>query len=155
MNEVVYFGSDHIGVDLKRDLLRAVEATGRKAIDVGAFTSERCDYPSYAEEVCSRLATDPDAFGVLVCGSGVGMQIAANRYRHVRAALLGTAEIAAMSRQHNNANVACFGARYVDAEHARQLLELFLAHEFEGGRHETRVDMLSSLGARLEQDEVS
>ena len=136
----VAFGCDHAGFPLKAEVLEALAARGHDVIDLGATDATRSvDYPDFAHEVAGRVARGEAALGVLVCGSGVGMSIAANRHAGVRAVVCSEAYTATMARLHNDANVLCFGARVVGPGVARQLVDAFFSTEFEGGRHARRV----------------
>lgn len=133
------FGCDHAALDMKNQLIRIAEELGFTCIDEGPTCADRVDYPDYAKKVAHKVsAGDVDA-GVLVCGSGVGMSITANKVKGVRAVVCTEPYSATMSRAHNNANVLCLGARVVGPDMAEMILKLWLDTEFEGGRHESRV----------------
>lgn len=136
----IYIAADHAGYDLKQHLLSKFAEL--KIEDLGTHNPDRVDYPDYADRVATKIESDPQAVGVLVCGSGQGMAIRANRYPKVRAALCWNDETAQLSRQHNNANVLCLGSRFVSPDSAETILENFLNSEFDGGRHTGRVDKL-------------
>lgn len=138
----IVMGSDHAGFALKQVLKKWVTGAGHMVVDVGCDTIERCDYPDFGMEVGRRVAAEKADRGILVCGSGIGVCISANRIKGVRAAVLRLEEDALLSRQHNDANVACLGARITDPEKAQQLLQIFLTTEFEGGRHQERIEKL-------------
>ena len=139
---IIALASDHGGVELK-DLLKAqLQTEGYDVLDLGTNGSASVDYPDYAKAVADALSSGAAARGVLVCGTGIGISIAANRYAHVRAALIHDAFGARMCRQHNDANVIVFGGRTIGSEVAKDCLEIFLTTEFEGGRHARRVAML-------------
>ena len=146
----VALGSDHAGVVLKNELKRAFDKATpgdhplHTCIDVGTYSEESVDYPEFAQQVAEGVATNTFDRGILVCGSGIGISIAANRYVQVRAALVHDALGARMCRLHNDANVICFGARMIGEDVAKDCLDVFLNTEFEGGRHITRVDKLAS-----------
>ncbi len=140
----VAVASDHAGYDLKRALKQELEAMGHPILDLGTDSNESADYPDFGYAVARALKEGRAARGVLVCGSGVGISIAANRYPEVRAALVHDSLGARLAREHNDANVICFGGRMIDAEVARQCLKVFLETQFEGGRHATRVQKLSN-----------
>lgn len=144
---IIAIGSDHAGLPLKQALLAALEAGGHSVLDAGAFDATSVDYPDYAHDVSAKVASGEARFGVLVCGSGIGMSIAANRHPAIRAVNLHNTTEARLTRQHNDANVACFGARTLGAEVALDALATFLATEFEGGRHQRRIDKLSPASA--------
>ncbi len=136
------FGSDHGGLALRRDLIAALKAKGHTIIDRGTETSASCDYPDYAQAVGADVASGRARFGILVCTTGIGISIAANKVEGIRAALVQSADAAEMSRRHNDANVLCFGAKYVDLPTALASVEVFLSAPFEGGRHTCRVDKI-------------
>jgi ribose 5-phosphate isomerase B len=127
---------------MKSILGQWLKAQGYQAEDLGPESTDSVDYPDYANRLAEAMAQHPESQGVLMCGSGIGMSIAANRYRHLRAALVQTPEQARLSRQHNNANVLVLGARMLSDAEALECLESFLATAFEGGRHSRRVEKL-------------
>ena len=132
-------GSDHAGFDLKEHLKRLLEAEGHSVEDVGAFSKESSDYPDFARRVAERVASGAAERGLLVCGTGIGMAMAANRTRGVRAAPVVDLFSTRLARAHNDANVLALGARIVAFPLAEELLGVFLATPFDGGRHERRV----------------
>jgi len=144
----LFFASDHAGFDLKAKLMEICAAKGWEIVDLGPETADRVDYPDFGEKLAKALATDHEARGVLVCGSGVGMSIAANRFGHIRAANCSDVTMARLCRQHNDANVIAFGERLIGDEVAVEALEVFLTTAFEGGRHAARVDKLTLLSSR-------
>ncbi len=135
----VLFASDHAGVDLKRLLLLFAQERGVDAVDLGPATDEAVDYPDFAHDLAHRIAAGEAVRGVLVCATGIGMAMVANRHRGVRAALCHDAFTAEMARRHNDANVLCLGGRTTGPGVAVQILDLFLSTPFDGGRHERRV----------------
>ena len=136
--------SDHAGVDYKKRLIEHLEKQGYDCINLGTDTEESVDYPVYADRVCGKIPSGECALGILICGTGIGMSIAANKHKGIRAALCSDTESAALTRQHNDANVLCLGARILPFEKAVQITDAFLNAEFLGGRHQRRVDMLES-----------
>lgn len=136
------FGSDHGGLALRRDLIAALKAKGHTIIDRGTETAASCDYPDYAQAVGADVVTGRARFGILVCTTGIGISIAANKVEGIRAALVQSADAAEMSRRHNDANVLCFGAKYVNLSTALACVDAFLTAPFEGGRHIGRVDKI-------------
>lgn len=140
----VAIASDHAGFELKQALVAELEALGYARVDLGTHDSASVDYPDYAERVAQALADDGAALGVLVCGTGIGIAIAANRHAHVRAAVVHDVTSARLTRAHNDANVLALGARLIGPETARDCLKVFLETSFEGGRHQRRVDKLST-----------
>jgi len=143
----IVIGSDHAGFELKDALQRWLHDAGHEVIDVGTDSDASCDYPVFGAAVAREVASGDADRGVAVCGSGLGICMAANKIPGVRAAVLRTAEDAEMSRRHNDANVACFGGRVTAVAEAEHALGVFLGTDFEGGRHERRVDLLAELDA--------
>jgi len=139
----VAVGSDHVGLALKTALAAACRKAGYEVVDVGVHETGRVDYNDVAVDVVHLLTNDKADAGILVCGTGAGMQIAANRYRQIRAVAVNDLYTAYFARSHNDANVACLGARLVALELAVAIVARFLATPFEGGRHQRRVDKLS------------
>jgi ribose 5-phosphate isomerase B len=135
-------GSDHAGLVLKRELRRALDERKLAVEDFGTHTEDSVDYPDFAAQVARAVSLGECALGVLVCGTGIGMSIAANKYRGVRAAVCTTEFEARMARAHNDANVLCLGSRVVGAGLAKEIVEAFLDQPFEGGRHERRVEKI-------------
>ncbi len=149
----VIIASDHAGLELRQELVAALKERGVPCEDVGPTSRESVDYPDFAKQVSRAVAAGTYTHGVLVCGTGIGMSIVANKYRGVRAALCTTEFEARMCRAHNDANVLCVGQRVVGGGVARAILEAFLATPFEGGRHEKRVQKIRE--AESERDEAS
>jgi ribose 5-phosphate isomerase B len=134
--------SDHAGLELKRELLQELATRSLEAHDLGTNTGDSVDYPDFAGKVAQAVGSGQYPLGVLVCGTGIGMSIAANKYRGVRAAACSTEFEARMARAHNDANVLCVGQRVVGFGLARSILSAFLEQQFEGGRHERRVQKI-------------
>jgi len=143
----IAIGSDHAGFELKEALRQWLRAAGHEVIDVGTDSDASCDYPVFGAAVAREVAAGDVDRGVAVCGSGLGICMAANKSPGARAAVLRTAEDAEMSRRHNDANVACFGGRVTAVAEAEHALDVFLGTAFDGGRHEGRVDLLAELDA--------
>ncbi len=141
--ETIAIASDHAGFELKSLLKKDLETMGFGVLDLGAVSKESVDYPDFGFALAGALKAGKADRGVLVCGSGIGISIAANRFPEVRAALIHDALGARLSRQHNDANVICFGGRLIGEEVARDCLKVFLETKFEGGRHTGRVAKLS------------
>lgn len=139
--KTIFIGSDHAGFALKSDLTAHLAGLGLRVEDCGAHSGESCDYPVAAHKVCRAVLAN-DGIGILVCGSGIGMSIAANRRRGIRAALCTHEFHARGCRAHNNANLICLGERVTAPALARELVEIFLKTPFEGGRHERRVQLI-------------
>jgi len=144
--ETIVLACDHGAVDLKSILIAQLQAKGFQILDLGTHGTESVDYPDFAQALAQALKQGKASRGILLCGTGIGISIAANRYPHVRAALVHDAFGARMARQHNDANVLVMGARTLGSEVAKDCLDVFLTTPFEGGRHERRVAKLSSCG---------
>ena len=142
-SETIAIASDHAGFELKNELKGDLMGRGFMVLDLGAESLESVDYPDFGYALAGAMKEGKAKRGVLVCGSGIGISIAANRHPEIRAALVHDALGARMSRLHNDANVICFGGRMVGPDVARDCLKIFLETEFEGGRHSRRVDKLS------------
>ena len=138
----IFSGSDHAGLVLKLQLNEHLRAWGHDVEDMGTHSSASCDYPDFAHAVAQRVAADLHSLGLLICGSGIGISIAANRHPGIRAALCHTALEARLAREHNNANILALGARILGEELALHVLEAFLQGSFAGGRHQTRIDKI-------------
>lgn len=135
-------GSDHAGYEMKKHVLAWLVNHGHQAEDMGPFSDESVDYPDFARKVGEAVAQGHFDQGIIMCGTGIGVSIAANKVNGVRAALACNPEFAALARQHNNANVLCFSARFNDHASAEKILERWFSSEFEGGRHQRRVDKI-------------
>lgn len=135
----VFLGSDHAGFALKEVLEEALIELGHEAEDLGTYSSESVDYPDFGHRVAEAVLMNRGSLGVLVCGSGIGISMAANKHPGIRAALCHEPWSAEMARRHNDANILCMGERVIGQGLARAVLEAFLAAEFEGGRHARRV----------------
>ena len=142
----IAIGSDHGGFHLKEHIKQYLQARDVEVLDFGTFTEESVDYPDIAEKVGRAVAAGEPKRGILICGTGIGISIAANRHPGIRAALCATELQARLSRQHNNANVLCLGARIIGVELAQAIVEAFLDGSFEGGRHQRRIDMINLPG---------
>ncbi len=135
-------GCDHAGFQYKEKLKAYLQAQGWQVSDEGTYSEESTDYPDYAHKVAAKVENGSAAAGILICGSGNGVCITANKHQSVRAALTWNDELAMLARQHNNANVICIPARFIDYHTAEQMTTLFLKTAFEGGRHERRVEKI-------------
>lgn len=138
----IAIGSDHAGFPLKAALVGWLQEQGHEVLDLGTHSTDSVDYPLIGFEVATRVAQGEVERGVLVCGSGIGVSIAANRVSGARAALVQEPLSARLAREHNDANVVCMGARIIGEEMAREILKVFLGTPFEGGRHQRRIDQL-------------
>lgn len=144
----LFIGSDHAGVELKQKLVGFLSEKNHfnfpvEIKDFGTHDTSSVDYPDFANLVSQEIKKHNDAFGILVCGSGQGMAMRSNKFEHVRAALVYNAEIAKLSREHNDANIICLGSRFCTFEQAQEWIKLFLTTPFAGGRHATRVAKVS------------
>ncbi len=140
--EIIAIASDHAGFDLKAQFKQELAAMGFEALDLGPDSTASVDYPDFANRLAAALKDGQAKRGVLICGTGLGISMAANRHRHIRAAVVHDVTGARLTRQHNNANVLCLGARLIGADVAKDCLKVFLTTDFEGGRHENRVAKL-------------
>lgn len=149
--KVVYVGADHAGFESKEKLRTFLAENGFQAVDLGCFTTDSCDYPDIASEVAEKVLETPGSFGVLICGSGIGMEIAANRFNGIRAAHVNNEADAEMSRKHNNANVISFGSRTTTLEDMEKYALKFLNTDFESGeeRHVRRVQKMDNMGENV------
>lgn len=140
-----YIATDHAGLDLKNLTVEMLRAKGHEVDDLGPFDKERVDYPDFAQKVCDAVLKDETSHGILICGSGIGMSMAANRHKGIRAALCHDAYTAHMARAHNDANVLCFGERVVGPGVAESIIDAWCAGLFEGGRHSSRVAKIEAI----------
>lgn len=145
MKKTVVIGCDHGGYELKLPILAYLSEEGYRVIDVGCDSTDSVDYPLYADKLCKVIADNDANIGILICGTGIGMSIAANKHAGIRAACCENTFSARMTRAHNDANVLCLGARVIGPGLAVDMVELFLNTDFLGGRHEKRVAMLNAL----------
>ena len=144
-NAKIYLASDHAGAQLRNVVVTHVASLGLHVVDLGPTDGSSVDYPDYGEKLALALSEDGDARGVAICGSGIGISIAVNRFPWVRAALVGSVEAAKLSREHNNANVIALGERLITQDTSLACIDVFLSTDFEGGRHERRVDKFTKL----------
>jgi len=144
----IAIGCDHGGIVLKPAVVQYLREKGHEVVDFGSFDNERVDYPVYAEKVARAVASGDCAKGVLLCGTGIGMSIAANKVKGIRAAVLSDEFSAAACSAHNDANILCLGGRVVSPEKAVKLTDLWLSTPFEGDRHVRRLDMIAALDER-------
>ena len=137
-----YIATDHAGIDLKDYTVELLKEKGHEVVDMGPFSKDRVDYPDYAHKVAKSVLAEPIAQGILICGSGIGMSMAANRHAGIRAALCHDAFTATVARGHNDANILCFGERVVGKGVAESILDAWIAGSFDGGRHCGRVEKI-------------
>lgn len=145
MAKKLYIGCDHAALHMKNDIVGYLNDKGYDVEDMGTYTPDRVDYPVYAEKVARAVVSDKGSLGILVCGTGIGMSMAANKINGVRAAAVSEAYSAILTRQHNDANVLCIGARVIGIETAKMIVDGFLTAEYEGDRHAKRVEMIMAL----------
>ena len=142
---MIAIGADHGGVNLKEIIKKFLEKKGIEYKDFGTNSTDSCDYPDYAKKVCDSIISGECERGILVCGTGIGMSIAANNIKGIRAAHVTDTYSAAKTREHNNANVICLGERITGCDLALEIVNAYLEAEFMGGRHQTRVDKIMAL----------
>lgn len=141
----LHIASDHAGFALKSALILHLSSLGHNIIDEGTHSAASCDYPVYARKVCGAVLANPEAKGILICGTGVGMSVTANRIPGIRAALCSCEFQARATRQHNDANVLCLGERITGTGLAFAIAHAFMETPFEGGRHQRRIDMIDAV----------
>lgn len=141
----IAIGNDHVAVEMKREISEYLVSLGHEVINVGTDSRERCDYPVYGEKVARAVASGAAELGIAICGTGVGISLAANRVKGIRAVVCSEPYSAILSRQHNDTNVLAFGARVIGPELAKLIVRSWLEAEFEGGRHAKRVAMLDGI----------
>ncbi len=145
MKKRIYVGADSAGYTLKEELRAHLAEKGYEVINLGTDSTASCHYPEFAVKVCESVLSDADSYGILVCGTGIGMSMCANKHRGIRAALCSDTYSAKMTRAHNDANVLCLGARVIGSCLATDIVDAFLSAEFEGGRHAIRVEMMTDI----------
>jgi ribose 5-phosphate isomerase B len=150
----IYIGNDHRGVTLKKAVCKRLTESGHTVVNLGVDSNDPVDYPDQAEAVATSVVADPGSIGILFCGSGVGVQISANKIKGVRAAQVWDPWIAEYARRHNDANVITFSNERQTHDDIIGLIEIFLAAKFEGERHATRVDKIAKLDANRESQEI-
>lgn len=140
---IIPIGCDHAGFTLKVQIIAFLEEKGFEIKDFGCFSEESIDYADYAHPVANYIEANPESKGILICGSGNGISMTANKHQGIRAALCWSREIAVLARQHNDANILSLPARFVSTEEALEMVEAFFSTDFEGGRHQKRVDKIA------------
>ena len=141
----IVIGSDHAGYDLKQEIIAHLKSLGLEVLDVGTYSKDSCHYPEFAKALCQKIQSGEFKLGILICGTGIGMSMAANKCRGIRAACCSDSYSARLTREHNDANVLCFGARVIGPGTAEDMVDAFINTELAGGRHQLRVDMLMDL----------
>lgn len=144
MSKTVFLGSDHAGLELKTVVAAHLAAAGHTVVDLGPSEAKSVDYPDFAKAVCAKVLETTGSFGILICGTGIGMSMAANRIPGIRAALCVNEYLARMTRLHNDANVLCLGERVIGQGLAASIVDAFMDTAFEGGRHQRRVDLIET-----------
>ncbi|MFM7729896.1 MAG: ribose 5-phosphate isomerase B [Flavobacteriales bacterium] len=142
-NTPVRIASDHAGFEMKEEIIQHLHDLGFETMDLGPVNAERVDYPDYAHALANAMNTSD--CGILLCGSANGVAITANKHQHIRAAIAWNSEIASLARQHNDANVLCLPARFLQVQEAKEIVSHFMNSVFEGGRHAQRVDKISCI----------
>ncbi len=149
--EKIAIASDHAGRELKEDLKEYLKSMGFEVVDMGVNNDKSVDYPDYGAPVAEKVSSGELAKGVLLCGTGIGMSILANKYRRVRAALVNDVYTARMAKEHNDANILVIGGRIVGKGLAREMLKVWLEARFEGGRHQRRLDKITEVENRIDR----
>lgn len=144
----IVIGNDHTGVEMKQEIRSYLESKGYEVIDLGTNDLESCDYPSYGEQVGMAVVNKEADLGIAVCGTGIGIGIAAGKVKGVRVCTCSEPYSARLSRMHNNSNVLSFGARVIGVEMAKMIVDEWLGAEYQGGRHQRRVDLISDIENR-------
>ena len=145
MKKIITVGCDHAAYNLKLKVIDHLKEKGWEVIDVGTNSTDSCDYPEFAAAVCKNIRNGVTELGILICGTGIGMSMAANKHKGIRAAACSDTFSARLTRQHNDANVLCFGERVVGMGLALDLVDNFVDTAFEGGKHQRRVDMITAI----------
>lgn len=140
----IAIGSDHGGYEYKEQIVSHLKEKGYECVDLGTYSTDSCDYPVIARAVTTKITTGEADRGILICGTGIGMSIVANKVKGIRAALCGDTFSARASRAHNNSNVLCLGERVIGINLAMDIVDIWLESKFEGGRHQRRVDMMEN-----------
>lgn len=141
----IAIGCDHGGISLKDSVIKAITDNGHEVLDFGTYNTESCDYPDYAYRVAQSVLSGEAQRGILLCGTGIGMSIAANKVKGIRCGHVTDVFSAQMTAEHNNANIIAMGGRITDAETAYQIVTIYLAGKFAGGRHQNRLDKVTKL----------
>lgn len=141
----IAIGSDHVGIDMRKEIINYLSELGHEVNDFGAYTSERTDYPIYGKKVADGVASGQYDAGVLICGTGIGISISANKVKGIRAAVCSEPYSAKLSKEHNNSNIIAFGSRVVGVDLAKMIVKEWLDAKYEGGRHSNRINMISKI----------
>lgn len=141
----IAIGNDHVAVEMKQHIVKYLTEKGYELINFGTDSTDRCDYPVYAKKVADAVRNGDCELGILICGTGIGISLAANKVKGIRAAVCSEPYSARLTRQHNNANIIAFGARVIGTATAEMIVDEFLNAKYEGGRHQGRIDMISAI----------
>ncbi len=141
----VFIGCDHAAIEMKNQVIEYLKANGHEVINLGTDTPESVDYPIYAQKVANGVIGNEGSLGILICGTGIGMSLAANKVKGIRAACVSEPYSARLTRQHNDANVICFGARVIGFGTAQLIVDEFINTKYEGGRHANRVELITKI----------
>ena len=139
----IALGGDHAGYEYKKEVIALLESLGHETKDLGPFSEDSVDYPDFVHPTAEAVKGNEADLGILICGSGNGVSMAANKHQEIRAALCWNTELAGLAREHNDANILSIPARFVELDTAKAMVEKFISTEFEGGRHQKRVDKIS------------
>ena len=145
LSQPIAIGSDHAGFELKIEVVRWLNKNGFQLMDMGVYENKSVDYPDYAHPVASAVEEGEASFGILLCGSANGVCMTANKHQNIRAAICWQEEIAKLARLHNDANILCLPARFITTEQAINILTIFMSTDFEGGRHQNRVNKIANV----------
>ncbi len=145
LSKPIAIGSDHAGFEYKMELIKFLNQKGLQVQDMGVHENKSVDYPDYAHLVATSVENSESAFGILLCGTGNGVCMTANKHQHIRAAMCWDSDVTKLVRQHNDANIICMPARFIAVELAKSLLEIFIDTPFEGGRHSRRVEKIACI----------
>ena len=138
-------GNDHSALELKAEIVEFLKEKGHEVVDYGTYTTDSCDYPVYGEKVARAVVAGEVEKGILICGTGLGISLAANKVKGIRAAVVTNAFCAKATREHNDANILCMGGRVITEKDAVEFTKIFLTTEFEGGRHQRRIDQIAAI----------
>ena len=141
----IVIANDHVALDMKKIIIEHLKSRGHEILNIGTDKNEPCEYPVYGKKAAEMVVKGEACLGILICGSGVGISIAANKIKGVRAVVCSEPYSAMISKQHNNTNILCFGARVIGSELAKMIVDAWLDAEFEGGRHAQRVEMIKAM----------
>lgn len=142
MNTIIPIGCDHAGFELKQEIIKHLKNKGFEVKDFGTFTTDSIDYPDYGHPVAEMVESNSDMIGIVICGSGNGINMTVNKHQGIRSALCWNKEIAALARQHNNANIIALPARFITVSEGIEMVDVFFSTTFEGGRHQNRIDKI-------------